>query len=142
MRTLFKIGMIAFTVALFPLSSIQAQPGHGPHHGGGYGPSDSCHIQLMVDDMAKQLSLTDQQKQQILNIHYKHMQDMKALQTKYKDDCVGEREARRQLWQQMHTDVKAVLNKDQQVKWDEFIQQRRGPHEGPHGRMSNPADSD
>jgi Spy/CpxP family protein refolding chaperone len=142
MKTSFKIGMIVFTVAMLPLGSALAQPGHGPHHGGGYGPPDSCHIQLMVDDMAQQLSLTDQQKQQVLEIHYKHMQDMKALQGKYRNDCVGEREARNQLRQQMHSEVMAVLNKYQQAKWDEFIKERCGPHGGHHGHMDNPPAGD
>jgi hypothetical protein len=142
MRTRIKIASIAFAMAILPFGKLMAQPGQGPHHGGGYGPPDSCHIQLMVDDMAKQLSLTDQQKQQILNIHYRHMQDMKALQGKYKNDCVGEKEARNKLWQQMHSDVMTVLNKEQQTKWDEIMKDRRGPHGGRHDWGNNPPENE
>jgi Spy/CpxP family protein refolding chaperone len=140
MKTFWKTGMIVSAITLLPLSSINAQPGPGHHHGEGYGPPDSCHIQLMVDDMAKQLSLTDQQKQQILNIHYKHMQDMKALQDKYKNDCAGEQEARRQLREQVHNEVMAVLSKDQQAKWNEIIKEKHGPHGGQLKWENNPAD--
>jgi Spy/CpxP family protein refolding chaperone len=142
MKTIWKIGMIVSAITLLPLHDIKAQPGPGHPRGGGFGPSDSCNIQLMVDDMAKQLSLTDQQKQQILEIHYKHMQDMKALQGKYKNDCVGEREARLQLRQKLDADIKAVLTQDQQTKWNEFIKNRRGPHGDPHGWENNPSDKD
>jgi hypothetical protein len=137
MRTCIKIASIAFAMAILPFGKLIAQQGHGPNNRGGYGPPDSCHIQLMVEDMTKQLSLTDQQKQQILNIHYKHMQDMKTLQGKYKNDCVGENEARNKLSRQMHADIMTVLNKEQQTKWDEIMKDRGGPHGGHHDWNNN-----
>jgi Spy/CpxP family protein refolding chaperone len=142
MKTTIKMGMIAFAISCAAYYSAQAQAGDVPHHNGGYGPPDSCHIQLMVDDMAKQLTLTDQQRQQILEIHYKQMQEVKALPAKYKNDCVGEREARNQLRQQIHTEVRAVLNKDQQVKFDKSMKERCGRHDMHHGRMHNPQPED
>jgi Spy/CpxP family protein refolding chaperone len=122
--------MISAIVLATALFTVQAQPGYGHKHGRGhgYGYPDSCRIQLMVDDMKKALSLTDEQVDKIEQIHYAHIQEVKAIDEKYKNDCVGAREARWALRDKMDTDVKAILNEEQKSKYDEFIDDRRGPH--------------
>jgi len=133
---MLKIGMIAFAILGITAMNTQAQPGDKPHHG--HGMPDSCHIQKMVDDLAVVLVLTDQQKQQITTISYAHMQEVKALHEKDKNNCEGNKEAHDQLRQKMDTDIKAVLNKDQQAKYDEFMKEKRGPQCKHHGDMKNP----
>jgi Spy/CpxP family protein refolding chaperone len=141
MKTVFRISLvsaIAYTMAVF---SAVAQPGSnsGPGKGHGYGPGhghgypDSCRVQLMVDDMRQALSLNDQQVAKIEQIHYAHIQEMKAIDQQYTNDCVGARDARWALRDKIDSDVKAVLNEDQKVKYDEFVAERRGPHGHPHG---------
>jgi len=125
--------MIALAILGIATMNMQAQAGKGPHHG--HGMPDSCHIQMMIDDMATAIALTDVQKQQITEIHYAHMQEVKALHEKSTNDCEGNRIAHDQLRQKMDEDVKAVLNKEQQIKYDEFIKERRGPHKMHHDQM-------
>jgi Spy/CpxP family protein refolding chaperone len=130
MKKIIRISLITAIVFTLAGISVNAQPGYGQKHGAGhgYGYPDSCHIQLMVDDMKQALDLSDKQVEEIEQIHYKHMQEVKDLQMKYQGDCVGEREARRSTRDKVHEEIKAVLNDDQKAKFDEFVADRRGPH--------------
>ena len=134
MKAIVKLSMMLALAAMVPVFSANAQPGPGkcPHgKGHGFGPgfgSDSCHIQLMVEDMADSLSLTDEQKAAILDIHYTHMQEMKSISGQYQNDCVGEREARIASRNKMDEAIKKVLSDDQLAKYNEFMEGRRGPH--------------
>ena len=78
--------------------------------------------------MKQALDLSDGQVKEIEQIHYAHMQEVKDLRGKYSDDCVGEREAHRALRNKVHTEISAVLNDEQKVKFGEFIAQHKGPH--------------
>lgn len=132
MKKVVKISLVSAFVLVVAGLSVNAQPGHGPEdgrgHGHGYAYPDSCRIQLMVDDMKQALDLSDEQVKKIEQIHYTHMKEAQNLQNKYKGDCVGEREARRSMRDEIHKEIKEVLNDEQKVKFDEFIAQRQGPH--------------
>lgn len=130
MKTRLGISMISvLTIAIAGLS-VCAQSGYGDKHwrGHGVGYPDSCHIQLMVDDMKKALDLSEKQVDQIEQIHYAHIAEVKELKTEYQDDCVAVRDARIAMRDKVHADVKAVMNDEQQLKFDEFIAERMGPH--------------
>lgn len=138
MKTMVKLGMMLALATSLAVYTTEAQPGHGkgergygPGNGMGFRP-DSCHLQLMVDDMAKALSLTDKQKADILELHYAHMAEMKSIPGKYKNDCVGEREARIAARKELDESVKKLLTAEQLAKYDEFMEQRRGPHAQDH----------
>ncbi len=134
MKTIERViqsGMVVTAIACMTILGCQAQPGNGTHGGHGSGGPDSCHMKQMVADMAKELSLSDDQQLKIEEIHYAHMQEMKALHDKYKNNCEGEPEAHHKLMQKLEGDIKAVLNADQQAKYDEFIKDKRGQHGGP-----------
>ena len=85
----------------------------------------------MVDDMREPLSLTDKQVATIEQIHYDHMQKAEQLRGKYKNDCVGAREARRAMRDQVQSEVKDVLNDEQKKQFDAFLAGRRS-HHGSH----------
>lgn len=129
-------GTLTVLILLTSLA-VSAQPGQGKgHHGGqGHWKPDSCRIQLMVDDLVKELSLSEEQRKQIEEIHYAHIDDVEKIHTEYKDknDCVGERNARIQLKEKMDAEIKTILNKEQQTLYDEFMRERRGPHGNHHG---------
>ena len=132
MKTIAKIGMLLLLVTSAAVITAEAQPGygkgwHGHGHGHRYGHGmDSCHIELMVADLSEFLSLDDGQKAEILDIHYAHMQEMKSISEEYKDDCVGEREARIASRKKTQEAVKKVLTDEQQEKFDEFMTDQRG----------------
>ena len=133
-----KIKFVSALVLFFvvPASVILAQPGYGygmgPHHGRGYGMwrPDSCHVQLMVGDLAQQLSLTDAQQQKVLDIRLAHIDEINKIHAKYAGDCLGERDARWESRKKMDTQIKALLNDEQKQKYDQIMSQRRGPHRG------------
>ncbi|MBA7529525.1 hypothetical protein ES705_21723 [subsurface metagenome] len=130
MKKMIKFSGIMAVLIWVTAFTASAQPGYGKGHHGRHGHwvSDSCRVQLMVDDLSKELSLTDEQKQKIEEIHYAHINEVKELREKYQNDCVGARDARIQLRQKMDDEVKKILNKEQQAKYEEFMSERRGPH--------------
>jgi Spy/CpxP family protein refolding chaperone len=144
MKTVLKSSFVSAIIMIMAVLALNAQPGYGPgpgkggKHGGGpgYGYPDSCRVQLMVDDMKKALTLSDEQVAEIENIHFTHIQEVKAIDEKYKNDCVGARDARWALRDKMDADVKAVLDDEQKAKYDTFMDERRGPH-GRHQKHRN-----
>jgi hypothetical protein len=94
---------------------------------------DSCRIQLMVEHLAKDLLLTNDQKQRILQINYAHMNDIKTIKAKFRNDCVGEDEAHRQAMQKKDDEIKAVLNDPQKAKFDDMLKKQKEPHHEGHG---------
>lgn len=130
MKKMVKLtGMIALTLLLTAYSAY-AQPGHGKGQRGQFnhwGP-DSCRVQLMVDDLAKELSLSDKQRHEIEELHYAHMAEAQELRGNYRNDCVRERNARLELREKIDIETRKVLDKGQQEKYDDFISERRGPH--------------
>ena len=125
--------MAAGMLSLMAIASVNAQRGHGPKwgHGPGYGPGfgpDSCRIQLMVDDMAKELSLTEVQQKLILEAHYAHMEEVKSFRLEYKNDCVGAREARLASREKLDNAIKDILTEEQFIEFTKLMAERRGPH--------------
>jgi Spy/CpxP family protein refolding chaperone len=132
MKNMFKFSSLI--IALMMVASISAfaqhGPGKGPHGKHGRRMSDSCRVQLRVDDLVKELSLSEKQRKEIETIHYAHISEAKKLHKEYesKNDCVEERNARIQLKEKMDAEVKKVLDNEQKTMYDEFIKERRGPH--------------
>jgi Spy/CpxP family protein refolding chaperone len=134
MKSVVKVSLLLAMVFMIAVMNVEAQPGNGRgkayDHGPGprHGYPDSCRIQLMVDDMKKALSLTDEQVDEIEQIHYAHIQEAKSIDEKYSNDCVAAREAHWALRDKMDSEVKGVLNDEQKNKYEEFMNERRGPH--------------
>lgn len=139
MKTIVKLSLMIVLAGSLATYTAKAQPGHGMKghkHGPGYGHRfgpDSCHLQLMVEDLSDILSLSDKQKADILELHYAHMEEMKSISEKYRNDCVGEREARIESRKKMDEEIKKILTEEQQEKFEKLINERRGPHEHHHG---------
>ena len=132
MKKVVKISLVSAFILVGAGLSVNAQPGYGPKdgrgHGHGFAYPDSCRIQLMVDDMKQALDLSDEQVKKIEQIHYTHMEEAHNLHNRHKGDCVGEREARRSMRDDIHKEIKEVLNDKQKVQFDEFTAQRQGSH--------------
>jgi Spy/CpxP family protein refolding chaperone len=137
MKSIVKIGLATAAISLIGILSVNAQrgsgrgSGYGPGHGYGFGP-DSCHVQLMVDDLAKELDLSEDQEAKILQLHYDHMAEVKAFRTEYKNDCVGARDARLASREKLDNSIIKLLDDEQKGKYKEFMDDRRGPHGRPH----------
>ena len=139
MKTHNRFGWMIILAAVFSIGTVAAQPGYGQGKGNGrgygqgygrgpgFGP-DSCHLQLMVNDVAQEIDLTEKQEKKILQLHYDHMAEVKSLRTEYKNDCVGEREARIASREKMDAAIREVLDEGQVNKYEAFMSERRGPH--------------
>ncbi len=82
--------------------------------------------QERLDAMAKELNLTDAQKDKIkpiLENEQKQMQDLRADQSMSREDRMAKM---REIRTKSSDDIKAVLNDEQKKKFEE-MNQRRGP---------------
>jgi Spy/CpxP family protein refolding chaperone len=123
--------------SLFFVSVVaMAQPckGKGPHHDGPGGPMpDSCRAKCMIDNLSKELSLSEDQKQKVTAIHNAHSKEMKVL---HEQDsiCMAKNKEQHELMRtEMDNEIKKILNDTQKVKFDSIMTEKRGPHKGcPH----------
>ncbi len=76
--------------------------------------------------MAEVLSLTDDQKDRISDLHFVHFAKVENLLSKASGDRNGQRKAMDALRQDFEKDVKALLSKEQKSKFDELAKSRRG----------------
>lgn len=131
----FSLGLTLAVFFAFAFVNIQAQPGNDDHHRGMHmnNMPDSCHVKMMADKLAQELSLTDAQKQKVLEIEYSHMKEMKAINAKLESAMDEARKAHEKVKQAVEGEVKVVLNDDQKVKYDEFLSKRQDSHHGEHG---------
>jgi len=111
----------------------------GPPRGNG-GPGqppalpDSTGIVNIVDEMAEALSLTDDQKDRIAELHFAHFAAAEQVLGASRGDREGAREAMDDLRQDFEADMKDLLTDAQQEAFDEFSASRHGRSGGPGRR--------
>jgi Spy/CpxP family protein refolding chaperone len=134
MKTIVRFSMMLALITTVAVIAAEAQPGKGRKSGRGYSNKpgfkqghDSCRVQIRVADLTDALLLNKDQKEQILALHYKHMDEMKSIRPQYADDCMGAREAQISARKKLDAETKQVLNAGQQEKYDEFMAGRRSP---------------
>jgi len=100
---------------------LQAQPrGEGRDH-----MPDSTRIIHMVDDLAKAVALTDEQKKKIIPLHFEHFNTMKKMHEKNQGDREAMRKARDEMQTKLDTQIKALLDDKQKTAYDAFMKERR-----------------
>jgi Spy/CpxP family protein refolding chaperone len=113
-----------------------SQPGPGKmHHEGSPKKNmpDSCRKKCMDDKLAKELSLTDVQKQKISEIHASHFEQMKALREADSICFAKSKDQHQKLRAEIDKEIKQILTDDQKVKFDALKADRKGPRENrPH----------
>ena len=90
---------------------------------------DSARIAQMVDEMATALSLTEEQKSAVSELHFAHFADAKALMEKRQGDRESHRQAMDALRKTFDEQVKALLTDEQKAKYKTFMK-NRGPRPG------------
>ena len=80
-------------------------------------PPDSIHIQKMLDDMGKELALTEEQKTEISQIFFNQMKIQKEKMDKMEAKRITDREQTRK---EMDEKVKALLSEDQATAYVVF----------------------
>lgn len=87
--------------------------------------SDSTTVTVMVDSLAKQLTLNSDQKTKIFNILLaSHMQTQKD-RAKNQGDRRAMFQARRENMEKTDKEIRALLNAEQQKKYDKLLEERR-----------------
>ena len=119
MKKLLKARMVLsmFTVMIIISSFVVAQPRDMKRP---VLPNDE-QITLMVEDMAKQLSLNETQKEEILSLHKEHFQKLREMMKAAKGEKKVMKEEHEKLKMQLENDVKSLINDEQIKKYDEFL---------------------
>ena len=95
--------------------------------------------QMMVNHLDQQLKLTSEQKTQITTIVENSNKQAEALRSNG-NDRQANREAMRQLHENTHAQIRAVLTPDQQTKFDSMMKNMRGDrdHDQQNSTTQNP----
>ncbi len=120
MKKLFVPGL--FLLVISQIGFAQEQP---PMPGRGSMMPDSAQIVQMVDELAGKLTLTAQQKAQVLKIHQAHYAGMAQLRTAENLDREARRDKMRAMRDKMTEQIKALLNAEQVKAYDQYLEEQR-----------------
>lgn len=95
-------------------------------------PNDE-QIAHMVEDMAKQLDLTEAQKEKVLLLHKEHFQKLRGMMKKENEGRDKMREEHEQFKKQLEQDVKSIIGENQVQKYEEFLKNMEARHNGVRG---------
>ncbi|MGD9899475.1 MAG: hypothetical protein AB7T22_10165 [Calditrichaceae bacterium] len=85
---------------------------------------DSAQIVKIVDELAEALTLTEEQKSAITDLHFTHFADAKELMEANKGDRESNRQAMEDLRKDFDNQIKELLNDDQIAKYEAYIKNR------------------
>ncbi len=133
MKTIFKnnIGLIIILLITFYSGSVVNAQQHDRHQGPPSIP-DSTQIVRMMDELGKELSLSESQKASVSKLHFAHIQQAKEIMEKDKADHEKNREAMEAIRKDFENQVTELFNKEQKKKFKEFMKNKRPPHDGKH----------
>lgn len=130
----FRLSVLAILLSFGLVVMAQSEPAEPQERHSGRMMMQTPEQRL--DRLSQQLNLSAEQKEKIKPILENQANQMKSL----REDTSTSREDRRakfmELQQKTHDDINAVLNKDQQKKFEEMrsrMMQRRGGRGGPGG---------
>ncbi len=86
---------------------------------------DSVHIVKMVDEMAKALTLTRGQKEQVAELHFSHFKQAKEMMKKNKESREAERRVMDSLRKEFEEQLKALMNDKQKTDFEKFMKKPR-----------------
>ncbi len=126
-----KQWILTLLLGCFILSgSLFAQPQHRQ------GPPplpDSTKIVKMVDELAKKLSLKEEQKTEIEKLHHEHFAEAEQLMAGHKSEREKHRQKMDALRQDFEEQVKALLNAKQKTEFEQFVKKHK-----PESRQKRP----
>src|SRR3989442_7462123 len=127
---------VALVVAAFALPSFAQSGGETDHKGGRHGQMGMPSVDDHVKHLTKELNLTEDQQAKVKSILEEQQKQMAAL----RQDSTLFPEDRRAKVQEIHRktfqEIREVLNKDQQRKFDELESKRKGQMKAHHGPPS------
>lgn len=126
----FNTGILLIITSILFISGnllAQQQPQQHPPM-----PPDSNQISQMVDELSTELSLTEDQQANILELFTDHFNEMKAAMDN-KQDQQGNREEMDRLRRDFENKVKSLLNDEQKAGFDEYMD-----NHGPQHKQQRP----
>jgi len=88
---------------------------------------DSAQIVKRVEHLAKDLSLTEQQKETILKLHFAHFKEVKSQKENHDAQREKMREEMEALKQKFEQEVESQLTDEQKAKFQEIKNEKRPP---------------
>lgn len=139
-QMLFTVAMLCLSMVAFARPTQDAaqdtQNAQGEHRGQGRGHGAAMSPEAQLDHMSQMLNLSDDQKSKIKPI----VEDQSKQMEQLKQDSSLSQEDRRAKFQQIHentmSQIRPILNADQQKKLD-AMKNGRGDHG--HGQDHNPS---
>ena len=142
MRTLIRTSWIVI-ISMILTGSVLGQPGGGGRGGRGSndGPPkptipDSAQIVEQVDELAAELSLTEDQKEAVLELHQEHFADVEESLSNTDGDRDSHREQMDALRKEFQEDMKELLSDEQYEKFEESMK-THDPRSGPPKKRGN-----
>lgn len=124
-----KLRAIFLLLAIVSSSLIYAQPPGGGQKGGQQGPPpipNEKQIEKMVSELASEISLTETQEEQVLDIYINHFADVEE---KTKEGRPGKSEMD-ELKANFENSVKALLDTNQQEQYTTYMQNNKAQRGG------------
>lgn len=119
--------VITFLATQFIQAQHQDQQGPPPM-------PNTAQIETMVNEMAKELSLTDKQKDQVSEQFENHFKEMEKMRASSGDSQRPDREVMEKNKREFEKEIKAILTPEQQKQFDVFMkeqQSKRGKSQKP-----------
>ena len=120
-----KTRKIILIHVLFVITSIifaQSPDSHKGHHHAPPPIPSKEQITNMIDKLAKEITLTEEQKKTVLDLHLQHFKQVKESMCA---DNPPDREKMEALKIEFEKAVKAILSKEQQKDYDTFMKNLR-----------------
>ncbi len=86
---------------------------------------DSSQIAAMVDTLSTKLTLSDSLKNKVHEIYIASFEKIKIAIEKNRSDFRKMRNARREINEKRDIEIKALLNDEQKIEYDKFLQKQR-----------------
>ena len=129
MKTIFKkkLSLLIILIISFSTGTIVNAQGHGRHQAPPPLP-DSTQIVKMMDELAKELSLSASQKAKVTELHFAHFQEAKEMMKNAKADREQNRKVMNANRKEFETQILALFSKEQKAKFEAFMKDKRPPH--------------
>ena len=91
---------------------------------------DSTQIVKMVEELSKELSLSELQKTKITVLHFAHFKEAKVMMEKNKAEHEKNRETMDAFRKEFETQIGELLTDEQKTEFEDFMKNRRPPKKG------------
>lgn len=126
--------ILVIIAAVLTANIVNAQQGR--QQGPPQAPTDE-QIEEMVANLAKKLSLSDEQEERVSDLYFEHFDEVSELQKQNKGSRGGGREAMQELDSELEENVNGLLTEEQKELYASYLEEqksKRGKRGGPGDR--------